>query len=121
MTKEETLKRIEIMQAYCNGSKIQILTAQGWQDIENPNWNGINYRIKPSSEYRSFLNKEEYIQEAQKHPMPGWVKINNSLACIISITDKNFIFMYGEKYSYEQSLRLMTFVDGSPLGILINN
>ena len=53
--------------------------------------------------------------------MPGWVKINNSLACIISITDENFIFMYGEKYSYEQILHLMTFVDDSPLGILINN
>ena len=116
MTKEETLKRIEIMQAYCNGSQIQILT-----DIENPNWKGENYRIKPSSKYRPFLNKEEYIQETQKHPMPGWVKINNSLACIISIIDENFIFMYGEKYSYEQSLRLMTFVDDSPLGILINN
>ena len=48
-------------------------------------------------------------------------KINNSLACIISITDENFIFMYGEKYSYKQILRLMTFVDSSPLGILINN
>ena len=53
--------------------------------------------------------------------MPGWVKINNSLACIMSITDENFIFMCGEKYSYEQNLHLMTFVDYSPLGILINN
>lgn len=53
--------------------------------------------------------------------MSGWIKINNSLAYIMSITDDNFIFMYGEKYSYEQILRLMTFVDDSPLGILINN
>ena len=73
------------------------------------------------SKETKYGNKEEYIQEAQKHPMPGWVKINNSLACIMSIIDDNFIFMYGEKYSYEQSLRLMTFVDDSPLGILINN
>ena len=121
MTEKETLKRIEIMQAYCDGSQIQVLTSHGWQDIKNPNWKGENYRIKPSSKYRPFLNKEECIQEAQQHPMPGWVKINNSLACIRSIIDDNFIFMYGEKYSYEQSLRLMTFVDDSPLGILINN
>lgn len=53
--------------------------------------------------------------------MPGWIKINNSLACILSITDDNFIFMYEEKYFYEQILRLMIFVDDSPLGILINN
>ena len=121
MTKEETLKRIEVMQAYCNGNLVQILTAHGWQDIDNPNWNGTNYRIKPTYKYRPFLNKEEYIHEAQKHPMPGWVKINNSLACIISITDDNFIFLYGEKYYYKQIFQEMIFVDGSPLGVLINN
>lgn len=121
MTKEETLKRIEIMQAYCNGSQIQILTAQGWQDIENPSWKGENYRIKPSSEYRPFLNKEEYIQEAQKHPMPGWVNLKDNLIWLESINNRGVVCLEDKEYSYKQILQEMTFVDDSPLGILINN
>lgn len=123
MTKEETLKRIEIMQAYCNGNLVQILTAHGWQDIENPNWNGTNYRIKPTSKYRPFSNKEEYVQEAQKHPMPGWVKRYDNLENISEIDNHGFTFKDNLIFTYKDLLynTYFTFVDGSPLGILINN
>mgnify|MGYP004462642385 CR=1 FL=1 len=123
MTKEETLKRIEIMQAYCNGNPVQILTAHGWQDIESPNWNGTNYRIKPTSKYRPFSNKEEYIQEAQKHPMPGWVKWYDNLESISEIDNHGFTFKDNPIFTYKDLLynTYFTFVDDSPLGILINN
>lgn len=123
MTKAETLKRIEIMQAYCNGQQIQVYTNNGWTDIDEPSWKGLDYRIKTTSKYRPFSNKEEYIPEAQKHPMPGWVKWYNNLENISEVSDNGFTFRDNQVFTYKDLLdnTWPTFIDGSPLGILINN
>lgn len=124
MTKEETLKRIEVMQAYCNGQQIQVLTpTNGWMNIDEPNWKGIDYRITPTSKYRPFSNMKECIQEIQKHPMPGWIRWSGNLENIAEINDTGFTFLDHQFYSYKDLLRSVypTFVDGAPLGILNEN
>ena len=54
MTREETKKAIEVMQAYVDGGEVQILVydyggRQEWEDCPNPDWNWDyhTYRKKP--------------------------------------------------------------------------
>jgi hypothetical protein len=61
MNKEQTLKAIEVMQAYVDGKKIQVtpprnqlligIAAEQWIDIDNPSWEWrlVDYRVKPVS------------------------------------------------------------------------
>lgn len=123
MTKEETLKRIEIMQAYCNGQQVQVLTPiNDWVDIDEPNWKGLDYRIKFTPKYRPFSNMEECIQEMQKHPMPGWIKRSNYVENIVLVNNSGLTLAdYDDVYSYESAVNTITFIDGTPFGILNEN
>ena len=52
MNKEQTLKAIEVMQAYVEGKKIQYCDdGWDWDVVDNPSWDwiGIEYRVKPVS------------------------------------------------------------------------
>lgn len=52
MTKEETEKRIEVMQAYVDGKEIQVICRdmKTWEDVVDPNWEWghLDYRVKPA-------------------------------------------------------------------------
>lgn len=52
MNKEQTAKRIKVMQAYVDGGKVQIRHVSAeeseWVDEPNPSWSlAFEYRIKP--------------------------------------------------------------------------
>lgn len=52
MNKEQTLKAIEVMQAYVEGKKIQYAPCGGrWREADDPSWDwiGMDYRVKPVS------------------------------------------------------------------------
>lgn len=51
MNEEQTLKAIEVMQAYVEGKKIQCNSGFGWVVVENPSWDwmSMDYRVKPVS------------------------------------------------------------------------
>src|SRR5690554_6622520 len=51
MNEEQTLKAIEVMQAFAEGKKIQYNNGYGWVVVKNPSWDwlSIDYRVKPVS------------------------------------------------------------------------
>jgi hypothetical protein len=52
MNKEQTLKAIEVMQAYVEGKKIHYSdNGWDWEVVDSPSWDwiGIVYRVKPVS------------------------------------------------------------------------
>lgn len=106
-------------------------TAEGkWCNIEqsecllfpskdNRDWNKFNYRIKP--EYRPFANAEECLEEMQKHVPFSWVKDKYSYYPIEMIGtnfSKGWIKCYGIWMTPEQVFDKVTFLDGTPFGIL---
>lgn len=112
MTREETVERIKVMQAFVDGKQIQYKESDGkWKDVKDPMWFSVNeYRIKPKPKYRPFANAEECWQEMQKHQPFGWVK-----------------YKEGDKYTtycnidgncdFELDFEEYTFADGTPFGI----
>lgn len=65
-----TEEKMKIMAAYLAGKTIQIKNSTGWADMTmEPEWNwGRNeYRIKPLPIVRPYKNKQEFINDMQKH------------------------------------------------------
>ncbi len=65
-------KKLEVMQAFRDGAKIQRRRAEGgyspiWQDITNPNWmwGMYEYRVKPSEPRTLYVNEPRtlYVNE----------------------------------------------------------
>ena len=78
MTKEETEKRIKVMQAFVDGKDVEVLNTDKWELVLNPSWSpNTKYRIKPESSYRPFDNAQECIEEMRKHEPFG--RINQNL------------------------------------------
>lgn len=74
MTREETKKCIEIMQAYVDGEEIEVLRSldSDWEKTSYPqwDWDSYTYRIKP---------KPMKVTEEEKDYMAGvWVKLKNT-------------------------------------------
>lgn len=77
MTREETMERIKLMQAYVDGKTIECLDKfnDKWEQTPYPAWDPHkDYRIKPEITYRPFESVQEYLEEAKKHEPFGWVK-----------------------------------------------
>lgn len=110
MTREETVERIKVMQAFVDGKQIQYKESDGkWKDVKDPMWFSVNeYRIKPKPKYRSFANAEECWQEMQKHQPFGWVK-----------TDEGYeqIWHVNKGDDFNATFKTCTFADGTPFGI----
>lgn len=127
MTREETVERIKIMQAYVDGKRIQYAEddTDVWHDIDEPDWySDYDYRIKPEPEYRPFNDADECWQEMLKHEPFGWLKHkdDDELYYILKITDSriSMIDVCEEVafYDYNETFKQYTFADGAPFGIL---
>lgn len=88
MTKEEAKAFSPILAAFAEGKIIECRikpsslkgsdTPNKWSKMESLEyWNNTEYRIKPESKYRPFVNAEECWQEMQKHQPFGWVKLKD--------------------------------------------
>ena len=82
------------------------------------------YHIKPEPKYRPFANAQECIEEMKKHVPFGWVKDKYSFYPIEMIGtnfSKGWIKCYGICMTPEQVFNKVTFLDGTPFGIIEGN
>ena len=67
MTREETQKRIDVMQHYADGGEVQFKNSvyKYWTECEEPQWmDDVEYRIKPDTEIKDALdNFFNFIQD----------------------------------------------------------
>lgn len=128
MTKEETEKRIKVMQAFVDGKDVEVLNTDKWELVSNPSWSpATKYRIKPEPKYRPFNDAAECLQEMQKHQPFGWIKDKSGIgdACSV-ITNISYTGVYFINYSngWKSPYRMfsdVTFFDGSPFGIKVED
>ena len=129
MTREETEKRIKVMQAFVDGKDVEVLNTDKWELVSNPSWSpSTKYRIKPESSYRPFDNAQECIEELKKHAPFGWVKNRpNAGDNCWSITgircDGGVDFIkLGEDWCSPKAIFVYyTFLDGTPFGIKVED
>lgn len=129
MTREETKKRIKVMQAFVDGKDVEVLNTDKWELVTNPSWSpGTKYRIKPESVYRPFENAQECIEEMKKHELFGWVKDKSDVGNFCSsITEVccdgavNFIKLRGNWLHPYAVFKYYTFLDGTPFGVKVED
>ena len=139
MTREEAKKLLPIIQAYCEGKKIQWLKPDSdeWIDVvggDNVDFEDLTefnvaYRIKPEPKYRPFKNVEECWNEMKKHQPFGWLKDKDSeLRNIQALTEEmstiaDGVYLRGIRlingwHVFEEAVKEYTFADGTPFGIV---
>lgn len=112
MTREKTVERIKVMQAFVDGKQIELKDCMGhWCIANNPSWDWESkreYHIKSESKYRPFANKDGCWQEMQKHQPFGWVK-----------TDEGYeqIWHINKGDNFNATLKTCTFAGDTPFGI----
>lgn len=129
MTREETEKRIKVMQAFVDGKDVEVLNTDKWELVSNPSWSpNTKYRIKPESAYRPFDNAKECIEEMKKHEPFGWVMskpdVGDYCSPIIDIrygSAFNFIKLRGSWKDTNLVFEHYTFLDGSPFGVKVED
>ena len=126
MTREETKERINVMQAYLDGKDVEYYDEQNgvWNLIFNLSWSDeLRYRIEPETTYRPFDNAQECIEELKKHEPFGWVKEKHSDECLViqGVSDKGFIEYKDSWRTPETMFQDVTFLDGSPFGIKVED
>lgn len=127
MTREETKKRIKVMQAFVDGKDVEVLNTDKWELVSNPSWSpATKYRIKPESKYRPFESAQECIEEMMKHEPFGWVMskpyVGDYCSPIIDIrygSAFNFIKLRGSWKDTNLVFEHYTFLDGSPFGVKV--
>jgi hypothetical protein len=131
MTREEAKQILPLLQAYAEGKEIQLCNNGVWQDakyqIPFDNITPDEIRVKPEPTYRAFESQEECWAEMQKHQPFGWLEDDrfgesHLLVCYIS---DNYIRCYIDKgtreYNYSIALTRLTFADGTPFGIKVED
>ena len=125
MTKEETKKRIKVMQAFVDGKDVEVLNTDKWELVSNPSWSpDTKYRIKPESSYRPFDNAKECIEEMKKHEPFGWVKsepgFGDKCSAITEVSISS-IRLGVTWFCTKEMFQYSTFLDGSPFGVKVED
>lgn len=135
MTQEEARKAAEVMMAYADGKEIEfkIKGEDRWEtwdgrDTLGFEFDDVDYRIKKEPIYRPFKDKEECWAEMQKHQPFGWVCYYGRFINITNIDNKGIVFQCKidsdtvnlDTLEYQDSLKHMKFVDGTPFGVKEN-
>lgn len=130
MTKEETKKCIEVMQAYVDGKEIQFDHGGEWVDVKPDwTWGGIpkRYRIKSEPHLRPYKDMEEFMKALKEHG--GWllnedcdyatkpVYVDKGGTDIIGGAGPNNDYGY-ERVTFGKLLEKFTWIDGTPCGIM---
>lgn len=127
MTREEAKTMLPIIQAYAEGKTIQSRCVKGdtslWYDDEDPSFDDdFEYRIKPESEYRPFINTDEFWAEMEKHSPFGWVKDydGNKFTIETIYSSDSSIYVSDEgTCSFNEIFEKFKFADGQPFGIKV--
>ena len=135
MDRNQAKEFYPILQAFAEGRVIECRTKPSsikanivpneWTEIEEIGyWDNIEYRIKPEPKYRPFKDAEECWQEMQKHQPFGWVKckddsIPGKFMYIISVRSNEVAISSALDISYSELIKYYTFIDGTPVGVKI--
>ena len=133
MNRQQAKELLPIIQAFAEGKTIErkgILDNESkWCEVLLPTFNVAvsNYRIKPESKYRPFIDNKECWNEMLKHQPFGWVRTMNAESDYYIIDgvlyseniDCSVVTMAGESYDYKEMLDIYLFADGTPFGIKI--
>lgn len=147
MNRNQAKEMLPIIQAFAEGKGVETKTGSGWISIENMSFAGNpqEYRIKPEPKYRPFANAEECWLEMLKHEPFGWIKaipnkeykvkyypnskddtalyyqVQKVAPGYIKYDDINDCCEIGEQdKSYKDVFKVITFADGTPFGILVD-
>lgn len=134
MDKEKTKDLIKIMQAFLEGEVIEQKAIvsdncqSDWFTHSSNDWDTTEYmyRIKPKPQYRPFKDEKECLEEMKNHQPFGWIKSKNDT------TTNKFMFINALKidgisicvnvdFSYNDSVKYYTFVDGTPFGMKVTD
>lgn len=126
MNRQQAKELLPIIQAFAEGKTIErkgILDNESkWCEVLLPTFNVAvsNYRIKPESKYRPFIDNKECWNEMLKHQPFGWVKAYHGQFFITGLkTDKISFGINDNFHSYNYMFKEYTFADGTPFGIKI--
>lgn len=123
MTIEEIKEMLPIMQAFAEGKPIQFRKGYDWIDIKTGEDLSFlrppsDYRIKPESKYRAFLNQKECLEEIHKHPDFRWVADKKSkIIYNINIIGPYYIYVNNSSMILGMAVNDYEFTDGTPFGI----
>ena len=125
MTREETKKRIKVMQAFVDGKDVEVLNTDKWELVSNPSWYpNTEYRIKLESKYRPFESAQECIEEMRRHEPFGWVKykpgFGDKCSAITEVSISS-IRIGVTWFCTKEMFQYITFLDGSPFGIKVED
>ena len=127
MTREEAKILLPIIQAYAEGKTIQVADTTDqcgmWEDVVDLkiNTDFEEYRIKPEQKYRPFKDREECWQEMLKHQPFGWVikKCEKKILITEVLTFGINLHRQESPYGFEEANRILTFADGTPFGVKV--
>ena len=124
MTREEAKTMLPFIQAYAEGKAIESRCIKGdkslWYDEEAPSFDDdFEYRIKPEPKYRPFKDAEECWQGMKNHQPFGWVKWNDVRYNIYVVSSTSVCLINGncENMDFAYAYQKMTFADGTPFGV----
>lgn len=134
MDKEKTKDLIKIMQAFLEGEVIEkraIISdnyRSDWFTHSGDEWdtNKFEYRIKPKPQYRPFKNEKECLEEMKNHQPFGWIKSKdgttiNKFMFINALKIDGISICVNVDFSYSDSVKYYTFVDGTPFGMKVTD
>ena len=130
MNRQQAKELLPVIQAFAEGKTIEFKSVFGnWTDCNEVlfNYPPKDYRIKPESKYRPFIDNKECWNEMLKHQPFGWVRAMNAENDYYIIDgvfysenlDCPVVTMAGESYDYKEMLDTYLFADGTPFGIKI--
>lgn len=134
MDRNQAKEFYPILQAFAEGKVIECRTKPSavegtdipndWTEMtEIEFWNNTEYRIKSEPKYRPFKDAEECWQEMLKHQPFGWVIKHNENKMLIGEVDSfGGVILYnqrGSKFGFDEANRILTFADGAPFGVKV--
>lgn len=125
MTREETKKAIEIMQAYVDGKHVE-LKAKGqdtisWREAKDPIWDfwAFEYRIKPEKHILRPYTFEEMCDAVKKHGLIVKAKDHKEIFIFCGFDEHNVFYKDSVCESYKEFLdNNMWLDDNSPCGVI---
>ena len=132
MNRKEAKEFYPFLQAFAEGKAIECRTKPSsvkgtdvpndWTEMKEIEfWNNIEYRVKPKQKYRPFKDAEECWQEMQKHQPFGWVikKCEKKILITEVLTFGINLHRQESPYGFEEANRILTFSDGVPFGVKV--
>ena len=129
MNSKEAAELSPFIKAFGEGKDIEMRSKNPhaqlnvWAKMDEFIFGNFEYRIKPEPKYRPFKNAEECWQEMLKHQPFGWVigKCENKILITEVLTFGINLHRQESSYVFEEANRILTFSDGVPFGVKVED